>query len=408
MPNTEARVLIIGAGPAGLASAYALQQAGIPYRLIDRAETIASTWANQYPSLSLNTSRFFSHMPGKPFPLSWGIFPSAKQYHQYLLDFVRENNIQVEFGVEVLRLAPEGKCWRVETTLGVWLYQAVIMATGVWGNPVMPDIEGIEQFQGEMYHAHDFRDPRQVAGKRVLVVGCGPSGIDIAVAAGDVAESYIAIRSGIKLLRRYPYGLPQHVWLMLAERLPKPFCRKIMEWVDRAGYGDTSKLGLYPPQGRGSITSYRGEELIASVKAGKVHPMPGTKRFLKNEVEFVDGRVLPFDVVILATGYLPVLNQYLDIKVPVSAEAWQRVSICDWEMGENGQRGWPLRDTRYEPNGRQVDGYPGLYLVGSFYKGKGAMYNFNIEARIAAEQIAKQLRAEEQAQVREMPHNQNA
>jgi hypothetical protein len=70
-----------------------------------------------------------------------------------------------------------------------------------------------------------------------------------------------------------------------------------------------------------------------------------------------------------------------------STEEWKPSSACDWMIGSNGQRGWPMRDTSQHPNGRQVLGYAGLYLVGVFYKGKGAMYNFNVEANIAAEQI---------------------
>src|SRR5687768_2051367 len=135
--HAEDHVLVIGAGPAGIASAYALQQAGIPYKVIDRAEIIASTWASLYPSLSLNTTRFYSHMPKKRFPLHWGIFPKGSQYHSYLLDFVKENQLNIELGVEVLRLSPDGDLWRVETNKGSFLYKAVILATGVWGNPVM-------------------------------------------------------------------------------------------------------------------------------------------------------------------------------------------------------------------------------------------------------------------------------
>ena len=76
-PLAPEDVLVIGAGPAGIASAYCLEQAGISYKVVDRADIIASTWARLYPSLQLNTSRWFSKMHGKPFPLNYGIFPSG-------------------------------------------------------------------------------------------------------------------------------------------------------------------------------------------------------------------------------------------------------------------------------------------------------------------------------------------
>ncbi|MGJ3237379.1 MAG: flavin-containing monooxygenase [Anaerolineae bacterium] len=382
-------VLVIGAGPAGIASAYALEQAGISYRVIDRAEQIGSTWASLYPSLKLNTTRFFSHMPGKPFPLEYGIFPSGAQYHDYLLDFVAGHDFNIQLGVEVYRVAPEGDLWRVETSAGRWLYKTVISATGIWNNPITPPIAGLQDFAGTCLHAHDFRDPEQLRDQRVLVVGNGPSGVDISIVAGDVGKkSYLGIRSGIKMSRRFPLGVPRHAWLMLAERLPKAWCRPLMKWLGKFDFGDTSYLGLAPPPvGSGGMTGYAGDDLLRAVQAGKVTPVPTPVRFVPEGAILADGQELSVDTVVMATGYEPVLHQYLDIPLQFNPEPWQPQSICDWEIGPNGQRGFPLRDTRTHPNGRQILGHPGLYLVGTFYKGKGAIYNFNVEAQIASEQI---------------------
>src|SRR5690606_35625827 len=120
------------------------------------------------------------------------------------------------------RVSSEGNLWRVETSEGNFFYKVVISATGIWNNPILPTIEGMESFAGELYHARDFRDEAQIRHKRVLVVGNGPSGIDISVASGDVAaKTYIAIRSGVKMTRLYPLGIAKHAWLMLADMLPK-------------------------------------------------------------------------------------------------------------------------------------------------------------------------------------------
>ncbi|MEM9953359.1 MAG: NAD(P)/FAD-dependent oxidoreductase [Chloroflexota bacterium] len=386
-------VLVIGAGPAGIASAYALQQANISYKVIDRAEQIGNTWASLYPSLTLNTSRYFSHMPEKPFPSAYGIFPTGKQYHRYLLDFVNDHNFNIQLGVEVYRVSPEGNLWRVETSEGTFLYKVVIPATGIWNNPIMPEIEGMNAFTGEMYHAHFFRDTAQVKDKRVLVVGNGPSGIDIAVASGEVADkAYIGIRSGVNLSRRYPLGLPKHTWLMLGDMLPKAWCKRLMKFVGSFKYSDAEQYGLTPPPaGSGGMTGYAGDELLNAVKAGTVTPVSAPVRFEGNKAILADGDRLEVDTVIMATGYEPVLHQYMDVEFQFNGAPWTPQSICDWEIGPNGQRGFPLRDTSEHPNGRQVAGYEGLYLVGTFYKGKGAMYNFNIEAEIAAQQIKQYL-----------------
>ncbi len=388
-------VLIIGAGPAGITSAYYLQQAGIAYKVIDRAEVVGSTWAGLYPSLRLNTSRYYSHLPQTPFPRSYGVYATGKQYYAHLAQFVREHEFNIELGVEVYRVAPEGTYWRVETSTGTCRYKAVITATGIYGSPVMPQIPGMDAFQGELYHAHDFKDPSQVAGKRVLVVGNGPSGVDISVASGETAQSvHIGIRSGVKMKRRFPLGIAPHGWLLLSEalHLPKSICRRLLKAVGAVSYGDTSRLGLNPPQpGQGGMTAYQGPELIEAVRAGKVAPVPAPVRFTPDAVELADGRCLPFDTVIMATGYRPVLQQYLDVDLQYNDAPWQPASPCDWEIGPNGQRGWPLRDTSEHPNGRQILGHPGLYLVGTFYKGKGAMFNMKVEAEIAAAQIREYL-----------------
>lgn len=385
----EHDILVIGAGPAGVTSAYYLQQQHLSYRVVDRSRVPGDTWQRLYPSLQLNTSRMYSHLPGKPFPRSWGMFPTGQQYHQHLVEFVEEHDLHMDLGIEVYRVAPQGDWWRVESSEGTLLYRAVISATGIFGKPITPHIEGMDAFAGAIIHAHDFSGPEMVTDKRVLVVGNGPSGVDISVAASQTARStHIAIRSGVKLKRRYPLGIPTHGWLLLGEHLPDPWCRWIMKQVGKFGFPDQEKHGLHAaPPGEGGMTAYQGPELLDAVKAGKVHPVPGPTRFEADGVIFADGQHRPFDVVVMATGYEPVLHQYLDIEMQFNPDPWQAPSPCDWQIGPNGQRGWPLRDTSEHPNGRQVLGYPGLYLVGTFYKGKGAMFNFKVEGEIAARQI---------------------
>ncbi len=388
-PLAPEDVLVIGAGPAGIASAFCLEQAGISYKVVDQADIIASTWASLYPSLQLNTSRWFSKMHGKPFPLHYGIFPSGRQYHAYLSEFVSEHDFNFEFGVEVKWVAPENSLWRVESSAGNALYKAIISATGVFNNPITPTIEGMDDFTGECYHAHDFKHPSQVAGKRVMVVGNGPSGVDISIASAEMAQlpTMIAIRSGVDMRPRYPYGLPKHLWMMIGEHLPKAWCERLLTTVGAQRY-EQERYGLYrSPHGNSSAVPYRGPELLHAIRDGKVIPTPAPIRFFDDHVELQDGQKVAVDVVIFATGYVPVLHRYLDIEMQYNTEPLPPQSACEWEIGPNGIRGWPLRDTSTHPNGRQVLGHPGLFLVGTFYKGKGAMYNFNVEAEIATRQI---------------------
>jgi putative flavoprotein involved in K+ transport len=371
MAQPDAEVLVIGAGPAGIATAWHLQRVGIPYAVVDRAPVLADTWSRLYPSLRLNTTRFYSHLPGARFPLSFGLFPTARQYHEYLVRFVHQHRLIMHLGISVERLRPLGAGWEVTTSAGTWHYPFVVSATGRFGNPIWPAIEGLDAFGGLRMHAHDYRSNDAFAGKRVLVVGNGPSGVDIAVDIAQVAQAPVTItmRSGMRVLPRYPYGLPKHLWMMLAEPLPARWRTWLIDRISNANFIDQTRLGIPLPKGDAATSAvpYRGMELVRAIRAGRVQPAAAPLRFGADCVTLEDGSTLQIDAVVLATGYQPVCMTYLDIPL------------------ETDGQGWPLR----EPGSQRVAGHPGLFLIGVYYKGKGAMYNFNVEAALATDEIAR-------------------
>jgi cation diffusion facilitator CzcD-associated flavoprotein CzcO len=388
----EIQVLVIGAGPAGIATAYYLQQAGIPYRVIDQADQLASTWASLYPSLRLNTTRFFSHLPGRRFPLAFGIFPTAKQYHRYLCNFVADHRLNIQLGVTVQRVFPEGGGWRVESSAGSAWYPVVISATGRFNRPYWPRIPGMDAFGGTLLHAHDYLGPEPYTGQRVMVVGNGPTGVDIAteLARHAAAPVLLAQRTGVVLRPRYPWGLPKHLWMMLAEVLPDRIGHPLLRYMLDLRFEGLDALGLKVPTSEADSSAAgasRGRELINVVRAGLVRSVEAPVQFYPDQVALADGRCVAVDAVILATGYQPVLFNYLDFggeDVPTNRD------------------GWPLR-VHESPDDvtsgrRQVLGQPGLYLVGTFYQGKGAMYNFNTEAAAAVAEIGVYLAEREAAE----------
>lgn len=377
-------VLVIGAGPAGLASAYYLEQAGISYRVIDQAAVIGSTWHSLYPSLRLNTTRFYSHLPGQRFPLRMGIFPTGKAYHAYLTDYARRHAFNINLGVTVHRVCPEGNGWRVVTTEGSAWYPAVISATGRFCRPCLPPLPGQDHFRGTLLHAHDYLGPEPFAGQRVMVVGNGPSGVDIATELAHVAAPPVLLsqRTGVVLRPRYPWGLPKHVWMMLAELLPSFLARPLLRKIEALKFEHLDRVGLKVPRSEAESSAAggtRGRELIKVVKAGLVRSVDAPDHFEPDAVVLTDGTRCAVDAVILATGYHPVLFNYLDLDV------------------ECNRDGWPLRvDERPDDvtsGRREVAGYPGLYLVGTFYQGKGALYNINVEAQQAVDEIRVRLAA---------------
>lgn len=372
-------VLVVGAGPSGISSAYYLEQAGISYRVVDRARVFASTWSNLYPSLRLNTAGFVSHLPGQRIPLRYGIYPLGRDFYRYITDYMQRHEFNIQLGVEVKRITPEGDGWRAELVRDgvseVAYFPCVIIASGRFGNPYLPHIPGIETFRGRYLHAHDFTTPEAFAGQRVLVVGNGPSGVDIAVALTGVAAHPVrlAIRSDIVIARQYPYGLPNTAWHLLSRLLPEKWRQPFINKVNYQTYSDLADLNLPIAPNRddriGTGAPARGRDLINAVRAGTIEAVKGLACLDGQEAVLTDGSRYEVDAVIMCTGYRPVLD-YLDIPFDTDSD------------------GWPLRS---DPAGTEIAGYPGLYLVGRYYRGLGPLYNIREEARTTISAIQARL-----------------
>jgi putative flavoprotein involved in K+ transport len=374
-------VLVIGAGPAGLSSGYYLQKAGIDFEIVDRADHIGSTWANLYPSLKLNTASVVSHMPDQWMPLHYPLLPSGKQYYAHLTDWARRHPLPVRLSVSVKRVSPSASGWQVETSDGSAEYRAVVIASGRFGNPYVPPIAGMESFSGTLLHAHDFRDPALFVGKRVLIVGNGPSGADAAVALAEHSPGNIllAIRSDMVIARRNPYGINETLWKILIHQLPQRWQKPLSDRLLFQSYPDAHTYGLPLAPNRddrkGTSVPIRGPEFLHELRTGRIRAVRGLVALQGQCAILDDGSAHEVDVVILATGYRPVLD-YLDIDFATD------------------DQGWPVRATDSAPDNTQLRGYPGLYLVGRYYRGLGAFYNIRREARHMVGEVSAFLAAQ--------------
>ena len=395
-------VLVIGAGPAGVVTGYFLKQARIPYQIVDRAPVVASTWASLYPSLRLNTTRYFSHMPGRKFPLRWGTFPSGRQYHTYVENYAREHQLNIKLGVDVRCVTPEAGGWRVDTDQGSSWHRAVVLATGRFSEPYTADIPGLHDFKGLLLHAHEYREPAQLAGKRVMVIGNGPSGLDIALESGrhngPSRPTLLSMRTGIQLRRRFPLGISKQGWILLTQWLPARLREPFLRRMETMGYPKSRMRGIKSPiagQISGAAAT-RGPELIHAVRRSEVICVDGPKRINERSVTLNDGTIHEIDALVIATGYRPALKFLDNVTIEPDDQGWpkrfnsQNYSIDYAKLAYRGtyDSGTGI-DAEFEPRLREVKGYPGLFQVGLYYKGKGAMYNFNVEAEIAVAQIAQ-------------------
>src|SRR5919112_330998 len=193
----DRQVVVVGAGPSGVASAVALKDTGLTPLVVDQAVEVASSWRTRYDRLRLNTCRPFSHLPRRRFPRGTPMFPSRDQLVEHIERHAREDGIDIQLGTRVERLERSNGTWSLDTAGGEIRAPQVVVATGYEHAPVIPDWGGRDLFRGELLHSRDYRNAAPFAGKRVLVVGPGCSGMEIAhdLADGGAGKVWLSART---------------------------------------------------------------------------------------------------------------------------------------------------------------------------------------------------------------------
>jgi hypothetical protein len=307
-------IAVIGAGPAGVSVALSLRDRGIPPLLIDRADEVGSAWRSRYDVLKLNTGRPFSHLPNRPYPKGTPMYPSRDDVVGHLDRHVREDGIELRLGTAVDRVDRQADGWRLTTSRDPIDARHVVVATGLQSAPVMLDVPGMDAFTGELLHSSAYRNPAPYEGKRVLIVGSGSSGMEIAhdLATGGTAKVWLAVRTPPNImLRRGPGGLPGDVIAVPLYHAPIRIGDAISRKARRANLGDLSEFGLpIPAEGpfarlarERKVPSLVDMEVIEAIKAGSIEVVAAVKGFDGDTVRLVDGGALEADAVICATGY---------------------------------------------------------------------------------------------------------
>ena len=359
--------VVVGAGPAGLAASYELARRGVRHVVLERGEAPGQSWADYYDALALHTGKHLSRLPGLALPRDTPLFPPRAEFAAYLRDYARRFALPMETRSPAETIARDGARWLVTPPGRTIEARAVVMATGIAANPRRPRFPGEETFGGDLRHSVAYRRPDPYVGRRVLVVGTGNSGGEIAselAAAG--AEVTIAVRSGAHVVPRAVLGLPIQYWSIVLNRLPRPAREGVAAAVRRLGELRRGPSPLpRPTHGPFDAIPLIGFHLVDAIRAGRVMVASALAALVPGGARFAGGGERPFDAVILATGFAPALQ-------PLGA------------LVNTDARGFALRRDRVTSAEQ-----PGLLFVGHVYDSAGAIHNMRRDAPAAAAEVAR-------------------
>jgi len=373
----DERIVVIGGGPGGIGAALALKDVGLRPFVIERAASVASSWRGRYDRLRLNTCRWLSHLPDRRFARGTPLFPTREDLIAHIDEHAREAGIEIRLETRVNRVDAHDSGWRAETDGGAVESTQMVIATGYEGEPVIPNWEGRNEFSGRLLHSAEYRNPEPFLGERVLVVGSGCSGMEIAydLAAG-AAKVWLSARTPPNiLLREGPGGFPGDVIAATLLHTPVRFADAFARFARRMDLGDLSEYGLPVPEEGvfsrfrrlGVVPSIVDREVIEAIKAGQIEVLPGVESFDAGGVRLADGTRIEPETVIAATGYRRGLESLVG------------------HLGVLDERGIP------RAQGARAAA-PGLRFIG-YTSRPGALRYMSKQAKEAAKTIARELRS---------------
>ncbi len=353
----QTTVLIIGAGPAGMAAAARLRQKGIAFEILEQNEAVASSWRQHYDRLHLHTVKEHSHLPFMEFPNHYPRYVSRRMLVDYFDAYAQKFDIRPHLGEEVVSIRPGEGAWEVRTRSGkTFSASHVVVATGLNRVPNRPRYEGEERFQGKIRHSRQYKNYRPFCNQKVLVVGFGNTGAEIAL---DLSENDIptclSVRGPVNVVPRDFLGNPTQKTAFTLARLPYWLGDWIGAKVQRLAFGDLRPYGLAPsdvPPARQLRETGKTPVIdigtVEQIKAGRIKVKPGIERFTETGARFEDGTEEPFDTVILATGYRAKLEDFL----PFTDGLFDQYGIPKDVVGKGKYKGlYFLGFDNYKPGG---------------------------------------------------------
>ena len=288
MPKAQRRVVIIGGGQSGLATARAARDAGWSPLVLEAGDRPVGAWPAYYDSLALFSPTEFSGFPGYGFPGAAGRYPGRDEVVRFLAGYADWLGVEIRTRAWVSEVRAAGSGFDVETVDGDQVRaDAVIAASGSFTNPHLPEIADQAGFGGRVLHVADYRSPAEFEGQRVVVVGAGNSAVQVGYELGAVARVSLAVRSPVQFVPQVRCGRDMHFWLhhLRLDLLPPAVLARLFKGTP------VFDTGAY-------------QQALAS---GRLDQRPVFDRFTGDGVRWADGTSEPVDAVIFASGYRPSL-----------------------------------------------------------------------------------------------------
>lgn len=319
---TTPKYAIIGAGAAGLSALAQLRKAGIEADCFEKSDQVAGHWNTDYDALHLITARDQTHFEDFPMPDHYPHFPRRDQVRDYIASFAEEFGLNelITFDTAVESVEPIGGAqsagmqgWTVRTRRGDGTvteteYTGVLVANGHLRDPKIPTVPG--SFAGKQVHSSDYSNTSDIDGDRVLVVGAGNSGCDLAVdAAQHRLDVDIVVRKGVFFQPKTYFGKPrqQLEWMSQFSAEEQDFISRLLAKVS---LGENSEYpGLPTPSESTLAEGYAvvNDLLLYWIHHGRISVRPAIERFDGHTVHFADGTSGDYDTILYATGFHPSL-----------------------------------------------------------------------------------------------------
>lgn len=359
-------VAIIGAGPAGLAVAACLRQAGVDFVLLEKEAQAAPAWRSHYERVHLHTTKRYSSLPFVPFPKDYPRYVPRDLFADYLDAYAQRFDLRPRFGQTVRMITRQARGWHVEATSGALHASHVVIASGYNAEPLMPGFAGADAFRGQRLHSADYRNATPFAGQSVLIVGMGNTGAEIAL---DLVEGgarpTISVRGGVHIVPRELLGVPIQVVGMAARLMPQRINDALFPVILDLALGRLEKYGLKrPSQGMlqqiavASRIPVIDVGTVGKIREGAIKVAPDIAEITEQGAHFADGKHGEFDSIIFATGFRP---------------GYARLLQPGIQPGRSGV------------NGRASE--LGLYLIGFHNPVTGLLREISIEAGQIADDI---------------------